>query len=115
MIAVAVLAIPTWLVIAAVRVARNSPEAYLHHFWRVNWGYGTHDGPATQCRAPFWPRYRRAVLGQQWPGTYHCHCVADDGERASWGNEFRLSGTKAGIEGFEALLDWEHAHQARIK
>jgi hypothetical protein len=68
---VAAVAVAAWLGVTARRGARE--DGVVWHAWlRPDTGelsvHG-HGEPGT-----FWPRYRRALLGQPWPGDYPCRC-----------------------------------------
>jgi len=61
----------------AYRVIGDGSDRHVYHLW-------VQDDPplddryvsmfGTQCYAPFWPRYWRALLGQCWSGTFKCPC-----------------------------------------
>ncbi len=73
MVIVAFAAVVSWLTITARRVSRA--ESHIWHVWmRRSTGEITVHGHAEP--GTFWPRYRRALLGQPWPGDYPCQCRA---------------------------------------
>jgi hypothetical protein len=76
MVVVAIAALPAWLAIGAIRVVSDPEGSTLHHFWiwRAVEYAPPHLAHMSECRAPFWPRYWRSILGEPWPGTYRCPC-----------------------------------------
>jgi hypothetical protein len=84
--AVAGAAVGMWMIAVVYRVQAASHKEDLFHLWvrkdlsrpedRAGGLRGSLLG--TSCCADFWPRYWRRLLGQPWPGTYRCRCVASE-------------------------------------
>ena len=75
MVLVAMTGVVSWLTGTAVHVHRDPSSFVLCHI-RQNLVSGecygiTHGG----WDGTFWSRYRRALLGQPWPGSYQCPCT----------------------------------------
>jgi hypothetical protein len=76
MAVVAGTAVGMWMITVAYRIQAETHDEFLYHLWVLK------DSPneprrsimGTLCRAPFWPRYWRRLLGQPWPGSYTCRC-----------------------------------------
>jgi hypothetical protein len=73
MILVAIVGLATWLIVTAVRVSRDTSGQFLYHIHRFTVS-GHLSGHTHRRDDTFWPRYRRALLGQPWPGNYRCSC-----------------------------------------
>jgi hypothetical protein len=72
MLAVAAAGLTTHSALTAYRVHVDPRSQFLFHLWEFP-GAGTKSYDiVTQHAAPFWPRYRRKLLNQSWPGTYAC-------------------------------------------
>ncbi len=72
MIGMVVITVAVWLSSTAVKVQRDVGNRCLYHFTDRHGdlselAYGAH-------LAPFWPRFRRSLFAQPWPGTYVCGC-----------------------------------------
>jgi hypothetical protein len=70
-ILVAIIGLATWLIVTEVRVSRDTPGQFLYHINRSTVS-GELSGNIHGPDETFWPRYHRALLGQLWPGNYHC-------------------------------------------
>jgi hypothetical protein len=72
----AIAAVGMWLSVTAARVARECSFSVLCHV-RRNVASGELYEVTHVADGTFWPRYRRALLGQAWPGSYQCPCAAN--------------------------------------
>jgi hypothetical protein len=81
MVTVGVVAAVLWPIVAAYRVDSDPSGRWLYHVYERH-GLGEyHSTFNSQHPAPFWPRYRRALLGLPWPGDYVCDGCAKMWER----------------------------------
>jgi hypothetical protein len=106
MLVVVGVALVTWPSTVAWRISADRRTRYIYHIWvRKDSPYDEPDRPmtGTLCYAPFWSRYRRALLGQPWPGTYKCRC--DD-------PRYRVSG---GVSQFYSIVGSRAGPDPRIR
>lgn len=80
MIAVAAVAVLLHMGITAIHVESRPEYRWVAHIWECKnqVSIGPQRVAFTECRAPFWPKYWRRLLGRPWPGTFQCECHAEE-------------------------------------
>ena len=82
MIIIAIVSVALQMVVTAHHIGYDPECRWILHVWERKEGSKVvmKHTTTTPCVAPFWPQYRRRLLGQQWPGTFRCECL-NEGDR----------------------------------